>query len=449
MFTFNIQYGMPNRHLQKLIMRCPKAFVGALMLAPLSPALEMPNVQLAMCLTTREVNFFMKIAVIGAKGLPPKQGGIEHYCAEVYPRMVARGHSVDLYARSSYTEDNWFGNSDYQGVRVVSLPSFPKRGLDAFLSSALGALVASGTQYDIIHFHALGPALFSSVARVFQSAKIVVTCQGLDWQRAKWGNVSSQVILTGEKAAVRFAHEIIVVSEALQSYFTETYKRNTVYIPNAPASYPKSDENFTYGQNLGLTKGRYMLFLGRLVPEKRPDLLIEAFLRLNKPGWKLVLAGGISDTKSYTSKLLEMVASSPEVVFAGELRGARLAEIVRGAGLFVMPSDLEGLPLAMLEGMREGIPILASDILPHQQLLGKERGVLFCQGDVESCVQQLDWALNHPTELANMAVIAQKYVQRNYSWEQITTDNLDVYERSHRVDPARALGTALNRVAVK
>jgi glycosyltransferase involved in cell wall biosynthesis len=391
----------------------------------------------------------MKIAVIGAKGLPPKQGGIEHYCAEVYPRMVARGHNVDLYARTSYTEDNWFGNSNYQGVRVISLPSFPKRGFDAFLSSALGALVATGTQYDIIHFHALGPALFSSVARTFQSAKIVVTCQGLDWQRAKWGNISSRVILTGEKAAVRFAHEIIVVSEALQNYFSETYRRNTVYIPNAPASYPQSDENFTYGQNLGLTKGRYLLFLGRLVPEKRPDLLIKAFLRLKRTDWKLVLAGGISDTKSYTSELLEIVASNPNIVFAGELRGARLAEIVRGAGLFVMPSDLEGLPLAMLEGMREGVPVLASDILPHQQLLGRERGVLFPQGDVEGCVQRLNWALNHPQELANMAANAQKYVQRNYSWEQITSDNLDVYQRLLRASNAIALEPSLDRIGVK
>ncbi len=390
----------------------------------------------------------MKIAVIGAKGLPPLQGGIEHYCAEVYPRMVSRGHSVDLYARSSYTENKWFENSDYQGVRVISLPSFPKRGLDAFLSSALGTVMSGGAQYDVIHFHALGPALFSSVARVFRSAKIVVTCQGLDWQRAKWGNLSSRMILTGEKAAVRFADDIIVVSEALQSYFSQTYGRSTIYIPNAPASYPKSDTNFTYGQNLGLTKGRYLLFLGRIVPEKRPDLLIEAFLRLKPPGWKLVLAGGVSDTKLYTSKLLKMVASS-RVMFAGELRGARLAEIVRGAGLFVMPSDVEGLPLAMLEGMREGIPVLASDILPHQQLLGRDRGVLFPAGDIEGCVRQLNWALNHPTELANMAANAQKYVKRNYSWEQITTDNLDVYQRSLKSDLTVANSPSLGQVVVK
>src|SRR5919199_5890041 len=161
----------------------------------------------------------MKIAVIGAKGLPPKQGGIEHYCAEVYPRMVARGHSVDLFGRSSYTDCPAMDQYDFEGVRVVSLPCFHLKGVDAFISSALGAIASGGTKYDIVHFHALGPALFTWLPRLASSSKVVVTCQGLDWQRAKWGNFSSRLIQMGERAAVRFADEIIVVSEALRSYF--------------------------------------------------------------------------------------------------------------------------------------------------------------------------------------------------------------------------------------
>jgi glycosyltransferase involved in cell wall biosynthesis len=381
----------------------------------------------------------MKIAVIGAKGVPPKQGGIEHYCAEVYPRMVARGHSVDLFARSSYTQHRWLDRYDFRGVQVISLPGWQFRGVDAFMTSALAAIAASGTQYDIIHFHALGPSLFTSISKVASAAKVVVTCQGLDWQRAKWGNFSSQMIQMGEKAAVRFAHEIVVVSEALRTYFMQTYGRETVYIPNAPATYPASDPNFSYGKQLGLEQGRYILYLGRLVPEKRPDLLIEAFQALKPAGWKLVFAGGVSDTKDYTSKLLEMVASNPEVVFAGELWGERLAEIVRGAGLFVLPSDLEGLPLAMLEAMRERIPVMASDIPPHQQLIGSDRGTLFQAGNLDSCIRSLNWAIHHPTEVAAKAKNAQRYVQINYSWEHITSENLNLYNRL--LDSSRPLGT--------
>ncbi|MBD2449492.1 glycosyltransferase family 4 protein [Nostoc sp. FACHB-152] len=368
----------------------------------------------------------MKIAVIGAKGLPPKQGGIEHYCAELYPRIVAQGHSVDLFARSSYTQGSWLESYDYQGVQVISLPSVDFRGVDAFVTSALGAIAATGKSYDIVHFHALGPSLFTCLPRI-TNAKIVVTCQGLDWQRAKWGNFSTRLIRAGEKSAVRFAHGMIVVSEALQNYFLQTYDRETVYIPNAPACYGESDPNFAYGKQLGLQQGRYVVFLGRLVPEKRPDLLVDAFSALKPAGWKLVLAGGVSDTKSFTANLLEKVADNRDIIFAGELRGTRLWEIVRGAGLFVLPSDLEGLPLAMLEAMQEGIPVLGSDIPPHQQLIDGGRGMLFESGNLDSCIHSLDWAIHHPQQLAAMAKNAQKYVRVNYNWDRITAENLKLY----------------------
>jgi glycosyltransferase involved in cell wall biosynthesis len=371
----------------------------------------------------------MKIAVIGAKGLPPKQGGIEHYCAEVYPRMVAQGHSVDLFARASYTDSVWGDRYDYEGVNVISLPGLPMRGIDAFMTSALGAIASTTTKYDIVHFHALGPSLFTFLPRISHSTKVVVTCQGLDWQRAKWGGFSSRLIKMGEQAAVRFANGIIVVSDALSIYFLQNYGRETVYIPNAPASYANSDPHFNYGKAMGLERDRYILFLGRMVPEKRPDLLVEAFSQLKSTGWKLVLAGGVSDTKLFTSQLLDNIAKNPNIVFAGELRGARLAEIVRGAGLFALPSDLEGLPLAMLEAMREGIPVLASDIPPHQQLLSDGRGIMFDAGDVNSCSQSLEWAIQHPPERQQMAANARNYVELNYSWNRITAETLRLYGR--------------------
>lgn len=370
----------------------------------------------------------MKIAVIGAKGLPPKQGGIEHYCAEVYPRMAAQGYSVDLFARSSYLGSGPYDEYDYEGVRIISLPCLNLKGVDAFTSSAIGAIAARGTQYDVIHFHALGPALFTALSRLASSSKIVVTCQGLDWQRSKWGNFSSRLILAGEQAAVRYADEIIVVSEALRSYFFKTYGRSTVYIPNGPAGYADCDSVFTHGRSLGLEQKRYLIFLGRLVPEKCPDVLIKAFQSLKPVGWKLVLVGGDSDTSGYKMHLANLAAGNADIVFTGELQAARLAEIVRGAGLFVLPSEVEGLPLAMLEGMLEGIPVIASDIAPHKQLLGMERGILFEVGNVEGCARSLEWAINHPQNMKNMAAKAQEHVKHYYSWDRITRETIKLYK---------------------
>jgi glycosyltransferase involved in cell wall biosynthesis len=341
--------------------------------------------------------------------------------------MVEHGHTVHLYARSSYIKKSWLSIYEHHGVRVICLPSLPFRGLDALTNSGLAALVCGLRGYDVIHFHALGPSLFSFIPRILSSAKIISTCQGLDWQRGKWGKSSSSVIRLGEKMAAKYAHNIIVVSKALQDYFKKTYDLNPVYIPNAPGIYAKSDPDFAFVKSFGLQQNKYLLFLGRLVPEKRPDLLLQAFQQLGQSDWKLVLAGGDSDTTEYISELVNLAGDVSNVVFAGELRGSHLAEMVRGAGLFVLPSDLEGLPLAMLEAMREGVPVVASDIPPHKQLVGSDRGILFKAGDITSCATALKKAINQPLKLASMARTAQRYIQNNYTWRKITADNLAVY----------------------
>lgn len=371
----------------------------------------------------------MKIAVIGSKGLPPKQGGIEHHCAEIYPRMVTKGHLVDLFARSSYTGLSWRDPYDFNGVRIVSFPGSGLRGVDALVSSALSAATASLLKYDIIHFHALGPSLWTLLPKLSTTAKIVVTVHGLDWQRDKWGKFSSNLIRLGEIAAVRFAHHIVVVSEELQNYFWETYGRETTYIGNAPASYTKFDSSFSYGTSLGLEQNQYVLFLGRLVPEKCPDLLIQAFQKLEQTaGFKLVLVGG-SDNSAFTANLLKLATGRTDIIFTGELRGKRLAEIVRNAGLFVLPSCLEGLPLALLEAMRENIPVLASDIPIHRVLIGHDRGLTFCTNDLDACTSQMDWSLRHLPELTAMAKNAQAYVDAYHNWDWITTDYLNIYKK--------------------
>ena len=370
----------------------------------------------------------MKIAVIGAKGLPPKQGGIEHYCASVYPRMVDQGHQVDLFGRSSYTDSPAFHHHGFRGVRIISIPSLLKvPGVDAFFSSAIGAFMASRKHYDIIHFHALGPSLFTCLPKLITRSKIVVTCHGLDWQRNKWGKLASRLIRLGEQAATKYADSLVVVSDDLRQYFQQTYSRDTVYIPNAPGTYAESDSSFTFGKSLGLDPGKYIIYLGRLVPEKCPDLLIHAFRKLKHTGWKLVLVGGTSDTNSFTSDLKALARSSPDIVLTGELQGTRLAEIVRGAGLFTLPSNLEGLPLAMLEGMQEGIPMVASNIPPHHQLVGNDRGLLFQAGDIDSCTAALTWAIDHPVEMRVMGDRGQHHVRSHYTWEQTTQDNLKLY----------------------
>jgi glycosyltransferase involved in cell wall biosynthesis len=391
----------------------------------------------------------MKIAVIGAKGLPAQQGGIERHCEELYPRMVAQGHSVDLFARQSYAQISDSGPYLVRGVQVISIPVPVDGGLEVLMSCSLAAMSTIGTQYDIVHFHAIGPALFCWIPKLASTAKVLVTCHGLDWQRAKWGKFSGRLLRMGESAAIHYADGLIVVSEELRSYFRATYNRESIYIPNAPGGLGESDPDFSFGTSLGIQPGRYIIFLGRLVPEKRPDLLIKAFQTLIPEGWKLVIVGGSSDTDAFTIQTIGLAEGNSNVVFTGQLVGSHLAEIIRGAGLFVLPSDLEGLPLAMLEAMQEGIPVLASDIPVHQQLLSSDRGLLFKAGNLESCIHKLDWAIGHPEDLKIMAQNAKRYVNFKHDWDQITEETLMAYRQLLHPDQAAGSDAAVTMSSSK
>jgi glycosyltransferase involved in cell wall biosynthesis len=370
----------------------------------------------------------MRIAVIGAKGLPPSQGGIEHYCAEVLPKVVERGHTVDLFAQSAYTGRSWLSRYDFKGVNIVTLPSLGINGVDTLLTSAIASVLSVKSRYDVVHFHGLGPSLFSLLPRLVSSSKVVVTCHGLDWQREKWGKLTSHLIRLGEKTAVRFANEITVVSSDLQSYFTKTYGRSTTFIPNAPAHYLESDPTFPFVRSMGVDPGKYIVFLGRLVPEKCPDLLIQAFQALQSKNWKLVLVGGNGGTDSFLSNLYRLAAANPNIIFTGELRGTRLAEIVRGAGMFILPSNLEGSPLALLEAMRENIPVIASDIEAHRELIQTDRGLLFKKGESSALRDCLQWALYNPSEMTLMAERARKEILLNHNWHQVAAEMTQIYE---------------------
>lgn len=374
----------------------------------------------------------MKIAVIGAKGLPPRQGGIEHYCAEVFPRIVDQGHSVDLFAQASYTGFEWGDRYSFHGVNIKTMPTLGVNGIDTFFSAAMASVHACRKSYDIVHFHALGPGLFSPISRLIGRSKIVVTCHGLDWKRAKWGHFSSNVIRLGEKAAVQYAHEIVVVSSDLQKYFQETYRRSTVFISNAPASYSNSDPGFSFIKSLDIQPNQYIVFLGRLVPEKCPDLLIQAFQALQSKNMKLVLVGGNGGTDGFSSKLYELAAQHPNIIFTGELQGSQLSEMMRGARLFVLPSNLEGSPLALLEAMRERIPVLASDIAPHRELLEPDRGLLFERGNCSSLTENLRWSISNPEQMSQMAEKSQQYSNIHHSWGRVSAETLQVYESLYK-----------------
>jgi glycosyltransferase involved in cell wall biosynthesis len=364
----------------------------------------------------------MKIAVIGARGIPAKFGEIERYCLELYPQIVARGHQVDLYVQPSYHQQLQFSTFTYQKMKVITLLSLPGKRF-SWLNSALNTIWATFGNYDVIHLHGMIGAWFAWFPQMFSSSSIVVTFHQLESNVTWSSKIFRRLLPWLEKIAVNYADEIVVTTHELADYFLRKYGVCPHYIANAPAKYRENNDRVSFHQAFGLERQRYVLYLGAFEPNQRLDLLIKVFQKLQPPNWKLVLAGDISCSFQHTINLLQMARQQNNVIFTGEISGNLLAELVRGAG--------------MLEAMREGIPIVASDTMNHRKLIGRDRGLLFKAGQFDSLLIQLEYAMSRPNLLLTMAKKAQTYIAVNHNWDKVIYKNLFLYLQLTTKMPAR------------
>ena len=368
----------------------------------------------------------LRIGVIGARGVPATFGGIEHHVEELGARMVARGHEVTVFARTNYLEHPI---AEHRGIRVVSLPTVGTKHLDAIVHSGLATCRAMASSLDVIHYHAIGPGIPAVLPRAVGRAKVALTVHGRDGERAKWGRGAAAVLAGAEWLSARAPDATIVVSEDLAAHYRAAYGRRVVHIPNGvdPGEPAAPDE---IGRRWDLAAGTYVLFVGRLVPEKAPDQLIEAFRGMDGRH-RLVIAGGTSFTDDYVARLRSSAAADARIVMPGYVYGEALRELYANAAVFVLPSLLEGLPLTLLEAASYGTPIVASDIPPHLEVLRDEGPGrrLFPSGDVHGLRAALERSLADPVAERTGAAAFRADVLGRYDWEDASDRTIDVYER--------------------
>ncbi|MDR0913759.1 MAG: glycosyltransferase family 4 protein [Oscillospiraceae bacterium] len=377
----------------------------------------------------------LKIAMLGHKRIPSREGGVEVVVGETSTLMHQKGHIVTCYNRKSPPLQGESKKSTptlkhYNGVRLKTAPTINKRGLAAMTSSVFATIKAAFGKYDIVHFHAEGSCALIWLPKLLRK-KCVVTIHGLDHKRAKWGKFAAWYILFGEKCAVRFADEIIVLSENLQKYFTDTYGRKTVLIPNG-VTRPQITRAEQITESFGIKKDDYILFLGRLVPEKGIKYLIAAFSQI-KTEKKLVIAGGSSDTDDYESELKAMAQADSRVIFTGFVQGQLHSELYSNAYVYVLPSDLEGMPLSLLEAMSYGNCCVTSDI-PECAEVMDEFGITFEQGNVQKLQKVLQELCDNPQTVELFKAQAADYICGKYNWDDVTNRTLKLYGAEQEID---------------
>jgi glycosyltransferase involved in cell wall biosynthesis len=353
----------------------------------------------------------LRIAFIGGRGVISKYSGIEAYYEEVGKRLVEMGHQVTVYCRTYFTPPL----KKHNGMRLVRLPTFRSKHLDTLIHTLLSTVHVLFTGCDIVHYQCLGPALFSFIPRLF-GKKTVVSVQGLDWQRRKWAPIASLVLRLGERASVQLPSATMVVSKNLQSHYNSRYRSQVAYVPNGTIIRRRRSTARLAGW--GLTAGNYILFLGRFSPEKNCHLLIQAYEKIQTPV-KLVLAGGSSHSDVYAGELRNR--QTDNIRFLDWVSGDALDELLTNAMLFVLPSDIEGLSLALLDAMGAGVCVLTSDIAENCELV-EGAGFTFKRGDVNDLERMLRWLISDSHVRLVAAEHAQARIREHYLWPVIAKE---------------------------
>jgi len=361
----------------------------------------------------------MRVAVVGTRGIPGVHGGVERHCEELYPRLAAAGVTVTVFARSPYVSERL----EWRGVEIEPLPAPAGKSSEALVHTVRGVFAARRMRPDVVHCHSIGPGGVLPLSRVL-GLRSVLTVHAFDYNQAKWGALASAYLRYGEWAGVRAASEVISVARWMTEDLASRSGRTISYIPNGPYSVERVDTVETV-RALGLEPGSYVLFVGRLIPDKRVEDLVAATAGLAR---QVVIVGDTSHTDDYASALADAAAS--HAVFAGYRYGRELSELYSHAAAFVLPSSVEGLPLALMEAMSLGVPCVASDIPANREVLG-ETGWLYPLGDRDGLRKALENVFSLDADARQCVVEAQAgRVRTEYDWDSIAEQTLQVLARA-------------------
>lgn len=377
------------------------------------------------------------VIMLGLRGLPNVQGGVEKHVEALAPLLVKRGWDVEVLGRSPYLPPK---PQRWKGVTITPLWAPRRKSLEAILHTGLGVFAAWKRRPDLVHIHAVGPALLAPVARLV-GLRVVVTHHGYDYDRSKWNRLAKTVLKLGERFGMGWSHLRIAVSGSIAETMRERYGRPVHFLPNG-VTIGEIQPDVGVLDRFALLPRAYVLTVSRLVPEKRQLDLIAAYGRLRHPGYKLVIVGGADHPDAYEAAVRKAAAATPGVVMTGFQSGAALAGLFANAGLFVLPSSHEGMPIALLEALAHGLPVLASDIVPNLEV-GLPEDAYFPLGDTAAMAMAIQTRMARPDSLSER----QRRIgeaELLYGWERIADGTAALY---HSVLPAdRRPGSARGAV---
>lgn len=372
----------------------------------------------------------MKIVFIGQKGIPATLGGVERHVQELAERLVERENEVYVYTRCNYIDKKL---KEYKGIKLISLPSFSTKNMDALSHTFLACLnlIFKQKNIDIIHFHSIGPSSLIWLIKLFKpSVPVVTTFHSKCYHHQKWGKFAKLYLRFGEIMCCKLSNRVIAVSKSLKKYAEHRYKRKINYIPNGTNISKVTDAERI--KKWGLTNNNYIVSVSRLIQHKGIHYLIQAYNSI-KTDKKLVIVGEGVYTNDYFQKLKKLANNNPNIIFTGKQTGDTLSELFFNAYLFAHPSESEGLSIALLEAMSYKKAILSSDILENQEAGGVDN-FYFKNKDIKDLKNKLEYLLKHPEKLKLVGLINYQRIKKYYNWDNITKDTIEIYKKVVKIN---------------
>jgi glycosyltransferase involved in cell wall biosynthesis len=364
----------------------------------------------------------LRVYVLGTRGFPGIQGGVEKHCEELFPRLVTLGVGVTVFTRTPYLIKPY--QKEWKGVKFINLWCPRKKSLEALFHTFLCVFIARVKSEDILHFNAIGPSLLIPLAKLLK-LKVVITHHGPDYERAKWGPLAKGVLELGERWGCKYADEIIAISSGIKNHVKEKFGREAHIIPNGVVITKKREET-DYIKSQGLIPGKYILSIARFVPEKGLHHLVSAFSSIDT-NWKLVIAGDADHETVYSKNLKKMANNTKRVTLTGYITGKPLEELYSHAGLFVLPSYYEGLPIVLLEALSYGLSVMVSDIAPNREFqLDEER--YFPVGNEAVLAKTLTFWIERGPLAGEEQEKQLTMLRYRYNWDKIAEQTLNVYK---------------------
>ena len=352
----------------------------------------------------------MKLNVIGTRGFPGIEGGVEKHCESLYP-LIRKDISVNIYRRRSYVKTR----DSYSNILFIDLPSTRIRGIETVIHSFLASVLTLLQKPDVVHYHNIGPALFSPIVKL-RKIPVVLTYHSPNYEHKKWGDFAKKILLFSEKVALKTADKIVFVNSFQMEKYNEDIRIKSVFVPNGIGNTIQTDK-VDYLTSLKLEKNKYILSVGRITPEKGFDTLIRAYREAKLQSYKLVIAGGVEFENKY-QKELESLANDEDVIFTGYVFGENLAQLYMNAAIYVLASNNEGFPLVLLEAMSYGLDVLVSDI-PATHLVDLESDDYFETGNYQELSAKLIKRVSSNKK--------REYNLEKYNWHEIAETMSNIY----------------------